>query len=320
MVLTSGPRLRVAVMLVVGALVPAVLLAGCRSDGEVPLSSEDSSSFPAAASPSSSPRGGSPGAGGEASAEEEYLLLSLPIDSSSLSAEGLVAQSFYECLVDAGAPLTAVPLRDGGLYLDFSSHAVDSALGQDPSGAVTWDLISEDRHSSRALAEVVANHGDGYVLEVNGSDLSQQFEACHTQHPYVPPEYGLDVNPLNEVKAEAHALPDTRRWAQCARENGFPTVVDPPDPMADGNSEVIAVVPLTTAPKDLEVLLETCPRYTGTGQHPVVVDVRPESPAQAREPGGSLAGTSSENGDEQTAMYAELMEVTQAVPARGHSS
>jgi hypothetical protein len=213
-------------------------------------------------------------------------------------------------MVDAGAPLTAVPMKDGELYLGFREHDVESALGQDPSGELSWAVLSQGGAPGAALAAVVAEHGPGYVLEVDGTDLSGEFEACHAEHPYTEPRYSSQWTPLEEAEVEWRHVPATRWWARCSRENGFPTVVDPPDPVADGRLSLVAILPLSSEPAELEDLFQVCPLYVSdveVGEKLVTVEV--ESPMVAIESGGSLAGTPRSEYDNLLAKRDELMEI-----------
>ncbi|MDR1151917.1 MAG: hypothetical protein LBK72_05480 [Bifidobacteriaceae bacterium] len=233
----------------------------------------------------------------------------LPSVFESLSPEGLVAEGFRACMVEAGVPISAVALPDGALYVGFRWQDVESALGRDPAGQVSWAILSENRDPRQVLAKTVAERGGGYVLVVNGADMSGPFETCHGQYPYAQPDYEYDWNPIEEYAQEAEAGAAASTWATCARANGFPDVEDPADLVIDGDGVVEMVIPLSTEPEVFAALLDACPPSISVGDYAVQVHVRPEGPIEARQPGGSFAGAPSSDGDTLTAMYTELMDL-----------
>lgn len=245
----------------------------------------------------------------------ERAPLEAPSAFASLSPEGLVAEGFYACMVAAGVPMGAVAMPDGGLYVGFHWRDVESALGRDPAGQAQWAVLTQfpqEADPREVLAKTVAEHGGGYVLEVDGADMSGPFETCHSEYPYVQPEYDYTYggNPLQEFDGAMWFVVAARTWATCARDNGLPTVADPPDPTVDGHGIVEMVVPLSTEPATFEALFEACPlKWTEDGETVSVANIRAETSVEARRPGGSFAGTPASEDGRLRAMHNELMKI-----------
>ncbi|MDR1294993.1 MAG: hypothetical protein LBK59_08560, partial [Bifidobacteriaceae bacterium] len=197
----------------------------------------------------------------------------LPTVFESLSPEGQMAEGFRACMVGAGVPISAVAMPDGGLYVGFFWQDVESALGRDPAGRVSWAVLSENRDPRQVLAKTVAERGGGYVLQVNGADMSGPFETCHGQYPYVHPDHENNWDPIAEYVQEAERVAAASTWATCARANGFPDVADPADQVVDGKSSVEVVIPLTTEPEAFATLLSECPPAISVSDYRVQVDV-----------------------------------------------
>jgi hypothetical protein len=219
-------------------------------------------------------------------------------------------------MVEAGVPMGAAAMPDGGLYVGFHWREVESAMGRDPAGRAQWAVLTQiprERDPRQVLAKTVAEYGGGYVLVVDGVDFSGPFETCHGQYPYAEPDYdgyAYGTNPLDEFDGEVSSVMASRTWARCARENGFPTVADPPDPVVDESGLVEVVIPLSTEPAAFEALFEACPlKWTEGGETVWVTNVRAESPSEARGPGGSFADAPATDDKTLRMAHNELMKI-----------
>ncbi|MCL1898458.1 MAG: hypothetical protein FWG16_06520 [Micrococcales bacterium] len=106
-----------------------------------------------------------------------------------------------------------------------------------------------------------SNYHDGdALLFVEQEDLSSVFAACLEETGYSPPAPGVDAE--SELK-EKRAVADAGvLWAQCARDNGFPSIRDPDPPIADGwLTQPAVMVPFTVDPTKLRELVLACPPF-----------------------------------------------------------
>ncbi|MDR1393784.1 MAG: hypothetical protein LBJ62_07450 [Bifidobacteriaceae bacterium] len=75
---------------------------------------------------------------------------------------------------------------------------------------------------------------------------------------YVPP--ALPFDPAEELADKTAVAQASNDWLRCARDHGYPELDDAEAPKVDGyRSMPSALLPVTIAPPQLELLLDECP-------------------------------------------------------------
>ncbi|MDR0990122.1 MAG: hypothetical protein LBL92_01965 [Propionibacteriaceae bacterium] len=211
--------------------------------------------------------------------------------SSTVSSEDLVsiAQTFHDCLTDAGLP--AVYQQDAnGLSTIVSFDGGVRALGIDPDGFP----FSNESVTTGELEDFLAQHSDNNaILEVDGVDHTEAWVQCYDTSGYsmtniltggiLDSQLGVDMMQL--------MVESSNQWAACARENGFPETKDAVMTTQFDFSQIpTALLPTSMTAEQLEALLQVCPNFdaeqaakndellNGVGQI--------DDPAQARIPEG----------------------------------
>ncbi|MDR1187920.1 MAG: hypothetical protein LBK95_10775 [Bifidobacteriaceae bacterium] len=186
------------------------------------------------------------------------------------------AVAMAACLSDAGVPAVTVRAEEAPdqawLVLD-TPHSLQSLL---PDGTSIWMQSAESMSldlSSKEIDQVwevldqhpdygqpVEGQADRYhpFLIIASTDYTPELVECLDQtgysNPVIPPIDPAEELAQKQLRAEASA-----RWAQCARDNGFPTTKDPAAPKADQFlSEPAALLPVNITETQLRVLFETC--------------------------------------------------------------
>jgi hypothetical protein len=98
------------------------------------------------------------------------------------------------------------------------------------------------------------------VLFLGEEDYSSQFQRCLNDSGFVPPVVPID--PAQELKQKQAETKAAVAWAQCARDNGHPSVKDPAAPIADEFATFPTVtLPFTITAEQLRTLVEACPAF-----------------------------------------------------------
>jgi len=161
-------------------------------------------------------------------------------------------------------------------------------------GGGTWvteaELIAEERaldvlqepYREEAASPSPGTRGVALLL-AGTTDYTEQYRRCSETIDYIPPTYRVD--PKWEVTEKQAVADATNAWIECARDNGQPYLADVLAPKADNyKTYPRALLPITTTPDQLVVLLELCP-IGDYGQDGVWPDVSVDAPGyDGREP------------------------------------
>jgi hypothetical protein len=95
-------------------------------------------------------------------------------------------------------------------------------------------------------------------LFIDGTqDRSAEYAECIDQSAYFIPSRPVD--PVKEKKAKEELAAISNEWAQCARDNGWPSVKDAPVVIDGYDTLPTIILPATTSPDSLKALLDRCP-------------------------------------------------------------
>jgi hypothetical protein len=155
--------------------------------------------------------------------------------------------------------------------------------GPDPRGGMAGD------HSQQALA--AADAGEPVFVD-GGQDYSAQYAECLSSSGYYVPSSHTD--PAQEAVDKQAIAAESNRWAQCARDHGYPSVKDATVVVDNWATSPEVVMPGSVTADQLQTLLEFCP-YASTEyvdgplpepgdpawQAAVVFDLPPGDPKQA---------------------------------------
>jgi hypothetical protein len=132
----------------------------------------------------------------------------------------------------------------------------------DPGAADS--MVGVDTSAASPLPAPQPGFADPVYLVIGDEDHTDTFVACLKETRYTGAVVGID--PSEELRQKRFSLEATVRWADCARENGFPNVKDPPNPRADGYvTESRALLPVTITEPALRSLLDKCPAFDPEG-------------------------------------------------------
>lgn len=180
-----------------------------------------------------------------------------------------IAQAMYSCLKAEDIPV----------QFDMGPNGQQSLITFDQTRSVLWSFADGYVQSTPSAADLAAAkneeqdqavNGDptkatvgSPLLEVDGVDYSDLWAGCLASTGYDPdaPWTDFDVEALvtevNRATVEA-----SNAWAKCARENGFPTVIDAVMPTDNTSfSTVAALLPASITEEELRQLLAVCPNF-----------------------------------------------------------
>ncbi|MDR0366282.1 MAG: hypothetical protein LBH68_05595 [Bifidobacteriaceae bacterium] len=147
---------------------------------------------------------------------------------------------------------------------------IDLAKDYDPS--LTWKYSPDGRTVIIEGEEIpweIANQArmneasEIRYLIVDQTDYTEVFISCLEQSGYTEPVYDqLPPDPEEEMIVKQVMFDSTNRWIACARENGYPDLADPAEPVADEFLTMPeAILPGDTTPDQLRTLLGACPNF-----------------------------------------------------------
>jgi hypothetical protein len=166
----------------------------------------------------------------------------------------VVATAIYNCLSDADLPVVYHKDPEGRSTLIRFDESIP-AWWSLPSGDTEWTgALSQSELASMAS-------GLGPSLIINGEDQTAIWAACIEQTGFdddlVWAQY--DTGPREEAW-QALVVEASNQWAECARNNGFPTVVDAQLPTSEEDTPA-AVLPSHITEEQLRALLDICPNF-----------------------------------------------------------
>jgi hypothetical protein len=102
---------------------------------------------------------------------------------------------------------------------------------------------------------------DGFTVEIDGVDHSDTYNECIASTKYQEP-ISDGVDPSLELTEKLEITEVTNEWIKCARENGFPNLVDVRVSKVDEfSTSPMAILPLTTSETELRNLIAACPVF-----------------------------------------------------------
>jgi hypothetical protein len=181
-----------------------------------------------------------------------------PSPEVSQASQVEAAKALESCLIEMGIPATTMA-EGGGVRVIWSPTSeseivwstpyIDSGVQPRPGGTPPSDADVEG---------FMEAHEGAFGLRVDGVDRSEDYGRCYRDSGYEPPSlYGT---PDQEIAAKERRVEVSNRWAQCARDHGFPSVSDVDRPIADqGTTWPVAILPSTMTEAQVAALVEVCP-------------------------------------------------------------
>lgn len=196
------------------------------------------------------------------------------------ASQALVAIDMVNCLVEAQIPARVSPLDDDWAEIELQTDESYQMMIPNQDGTTSAVSTGRADGTSQATWEELEDLWDQMVrnyygpeglltqatLFISTHDFSDQLSQCLDATGYVPPSL---ANPdfSDEIAFKTRTAKAGARWAACARSNGFPSVVDPDPPKADGfQSFPLVYLPFLISPEELEALLAVCPNFDAAAQ------------------------------------------------------
>jgi hypothetical protein len=179
-----------------------------------------------------------------------------PTPSANLEA---IAKTYYDCMTDAGisveyqlngsGQLSEVHFTKYGFVLwresdDFEMSA--STADQDPAAV------------QKAENDFFSKPYTGPALMIDGVDYSEEYAKCLAQSGY--DEQRAQGSVIQNPVLVQQQLAANNKWAQCARENGWPDVKDSVVPEDDMMMPVV-YLPSGITDDQLRQLIDACPNF-----------------------------------------------------------
>jgi len=177
-------------------------------------------------------------------------------ESPTSSSPGLqqVALDYLACMTAEGLPMELAPNLQGEMVMVVVNKGHD-AVWVNPDHTMGFAGYEK----SPELAEIAGRIGDGPGMVIDGVDHTTTFVACLNQTGYdetaakglVPLEPGYF-----DKQVEAN-----NRWAECARDHGWPFIHDSAPPETGTVEAPAVVLPITITEDQLRQLLKDCPNF-----------------------------------------------------------
>ncbi|MDR0594361.1 MAG: hypothetical protein LBG60_14150, partial [Bifidobacteriaceae bacterium] len=206
------------------------------------------------------------------------------------AAQAAAADEFADCLRQADLPVFVSTSPDGQKDVHVEGDEVVAISTSFDSGISGGDYSSEaaQKAALAAAGELVkaydpvqgammtgasekeldalggATDPEARYLIVGTTDQTEPYFECLDRTGYEPSTYSGD--PADELKAKQRVAQATVKWAECARQNGYPDLKDPDAPTTGDDSWPAAVLPGDITTAELNRLLDSCPNYDVEGQ------------------------------------------------------
>ncbi|MDR1264905.1 MAG: hypothetical protein LBK42_04890 [Propionibacteriaceae bacterium] len=192
-------------------------------------------------------------------------------DSTDLEA---VARNFHDCLTDTGLPAVYESGPDGRstlvrfdeqravIWISTSTSGYTEAMPEDQAITIFNHAYSDTEVVSDVSDDVtmIAYEPEPF-LQVDGVDQTATWTACLASSGYdeaqiwASVDYGPQMDTIYQLTVEA-----SNQWARCARDNGYPAVIDAHMPQTE-NQYPTALLPPSITAEQLEQLLTACPAF-----------------------------------------------------------
>ena len=206
--------------------------------------------------------------GGCAQKGNEVASVSEPPNELSSDSQAEAADGLADCLRAAGVPATANAVdrvqkiveidTDDAFYMTLATGELSSSPGVDAT------FESEDAVMAKYLEmepsyAVLEGDERAAVLFIGDSDYTDIYQSCLSLWPYTYPERD---DPSDELLQKIAVAEATNDWIDCAREHGYPDLVDVRAGAADSfMTTPTALLPTDISDNDLKALLAACPNY-----------------------------------------------------------
>jgi len=168
-----------------------------------------------------------------------------------------VAKAFHDCLTDAGLPATyAKDLNGQPTRVTFDISV--KALGIDPDGTP----FKNDGVTDTEMSDFFKNRDMSTpVLEIDGIDKTDIWTKCYASSGYNVQKIVEDALKAPVISSIIQMYVDaSNKWAQCARDNGFPETKDAVMGSILAQAPAALLPPSITEPQ-LRDLLTKCPNF-----------------------------------------------------------
>jgi hypothetical protein len=176
-------------------------------------------------------------------------------DSALMTAHRDSAVRFQQCLEDVGieSAVSTIGLEGwDGEFLSIDPIAVNKEYWFNIPGGdnVAWESFDADE------VEAAINAGE-WVFVDGEADHSAELRACADQSGYFIPSPRFD--PREEEATKRQMADASNEWADCARENGYPSLADASVTIDNWDTAPAIKLPASVTVPGLEILLAACP-------------------------------------------------------------
>jgi hypothetical protein len=181
-----------------------------------------------------------------------------------------IGRGFYDCMRDADLPVLLLPNATGELALVLFDGQGEILWrdGNGNGGGLPGDT-NPGQEFERRYDEVMGRPDDQAVLIVDGVDQSQAYASCLARTGYNEDTARGRLPVENNLVQAEQQVRSNNLWAACARDNGFPTVVDSVLPeQPDGVHLPTIVLPGSITEGQLRLLFQACPFATSQPASP----------------------------------------------------
>ena len=172
----------------------------------------------------------------------------------------VTAETYYQCMTNAGITVDLMTNQAGqNNAVQFSNdYELVEWRDQNGEGHVRRDGDNNDPDYQKRVDDYVSSIGDPYELILDGVNYSEAYKRCMTESGYDDDAAWKSFEWTNDPEYMQSMVDVSNRWAQCARNNGWPDVQD--ISMPDDLSVAVSVqLPWSITEDQLRQLLDVCP-------------------------------------------------------------
>ena len=175
-----------------------------------------------------------------------------PAPSANLEA---IAKAYYDCMTDTGIHVE-LDQNDHGQLAVVQFTGANSVMWHSPQG--NEGFMSSGTFDQKAMDDFLSGVGDDEAkLMINGVDRSTEYGQCLTESGY--DEVAAWGDTTRDPAQTERQVTANNKWAECARENGWPDIQD--STLLNDVDWPTVVLPLTITDDQLRQLLEACPNF-----------------------------------------------------------